>query len=48
MIFRNLNTSNISDPTSLDKIINNLAQEVEYAWEKQSKIIKITKHSKSW
>jgi len=48
MIFRTLNTSNISDPTSLDKLVNDLAQEVEYTWDKYSKIVKITKHSKSW
>jgi len=48
MIFRNLNMSNISDLTSLDKIINDLAQEIEYTWEKHSKIVKITKYSKSW
>ena len=46
-VFKSLNISNISDLTSLDKIINNLAQEIENAWEKHSKIIKITKHSKS-
>jgi len=48
MIFRNLNMSNISDLTSLDKIVNDLAQEVKYAWEKHLKIVKIMKHSKSW
>jgi len=48
MIFRNLNMFNILNPTSLDKIINDLAQEVKYAWEKHLKIVKITKHSRSW
>jgi len=48
MIFRNLNMSNISDPTDLDKIINDLAQEIEYTWEKHLKIVKILKYSKSW
>jgi len=48
MIFRNLNTSNISDPTSLDKIVNDLAQEIEYTWKKHLKIVKILKRSKSW
>jgi len=31
VIFRNLNMFNIPDPTSLDKIINDLAQEIKYA-----------------
>jgi len=48
VIFRNLNMSNVSDTTSLDKIINDLAQEVEYTWEKHSKVVKIMKHFKSW
>ena len=29
LIFRSLNISNILDLTSLDKIVNNLAQEIE-------------------
>ena len=40
--------SNISDSSSLDKIINDLAQEIKNAWEKHSNIVKITKYSKSW
>ena len=48
IIFRNINTSNISGPISLDKIFNDLAQEVKSTWEKHSKIVKIMKHSKSW
>ena len=46
-IFRNLNTSNILDSTSLDKLINDLAQENEHTWGKHLKIVKIIKHSKS-
>ena len=48
LVFRSLNMFNISDSTSLDKIINNLVQEIENAWEKHLKIVKIMKHSKSW
>jgi len=48
LVFRSLNMSNISYSTSLDKIINDLVQEIENAWEKHLKIVKITKHSKSW
>ena len=48
LVFRSLNMFNISDSTSLDKIINNLVQEIENGWEKHLKIVKIMKHSKSW
>ena len=48
LIFRNLNTSNILDLSSLDKLVHDFAQEIEHAWEKHSKIVNITKHSKSW
>jgi len=45
---RNLNMSNLSDITSLDRAVNNFADVVKSAWEKNSKIINIMKHSKSW
>ena len=45
---RNLNTSNLLDTTSLDRVVNNVANTVKSTWEKNSKIINITKHSKSW
>jgi len=45
---RNLNVSNLFDIASLDNVINNFANKVNNAWEKSSKIINITKHSKSW
>jgi len=47
-IFKNLNISNILDSTSLDNLVNDLAQEIERAWDKHLKMIKITKYSKSW
>ena len=40
--------SNILDSTSLDKLVNNLAQEIKHTWKIHLKIVKITKHSKSW
>jgi len=40
---RNLNTSNLSDITSLDNIVNEFANKVKSTWEKSSKIINITK-----
>ena len=45
---RNLNTSNLLDITSLDRVVNEFASIVNSAWEKNSKIINVTKHSKSW
>ena len=40
--------TNLLDTTRLDKVVNDLAQEIENAWEKHLKIVNITKHSKSW
>ena len=45
---RNLNTSNLSDINSLENIVNTLANNVEHAWEKNSKTINIMRYSKSW
>ena len=47
-IIKNLNMSNILDSSSLNNLVNSLAQEVENAWDKHSKIVRIMKHSKSW
>ena len=47
-IIKNLNTSNISDSSSLDNLVNSLTQEVKNAWNKHSKTVRIMKHSKSW
>ena len=38
----------MSDVASLDRAVNKFANVVENAWEKNSKVINITKHSKSW
>ena len=45
---RNFNTSNLLDKASLDRVVNEFANTVESTWEKNSKVINITKHSKSW
>ena len=47
-LIRNLHTSNLLDKDSLERVVNEFAEAVEYAWEKNSKIVNITKHSKSW
>jgi len=44
---KDLTTSNISDIASLNRAVNEFANTVENAWEKNSKVINITKHSKS-
>ena len=44
---RNLNISNLSDIASLDRAVNDFANMVKSAWEKNLKIINITKYSKS-
>jgi len=48
LIFKNLNTFNILDSSSLNKLVNDFAQEIEHTWKKHSKIVNIMKHSKSW
>ena len=45
---RNLNMSNLSDITSLDRVVSDFTNTIKSAWEKNSKIINIMKHSKSW
>ena len=45
---RNINISNLLDVSSLDRVINKFTNGVENAWEKNAKVINITKYSKSW
>jgi len=45
---RNIDTSNISDIASLNRAVNKFASTVEVTWEKNLKVINITRHSKSW
>jgi len=45
---RNINISNILDVASLDRAVNEFANTVKDSWEKNLKVINITKHSKSW
>ena len=46
--FRNINTSDLSNIDSLEVIIQLLAHTMEGIWGKNSKIVNITKQSKSW
>ena len=48
IFIKNLNTSNLSDITSLDNVVNEFTNKVKSTWEKSSKIINITRHSKIW
>jgi len=45
---RNLNMSNLLSVSSLDNAVNEFANAVESAWVKNSKVVNITKYSKSW
>ena len=47
-VIKSVNTSDILNIESLEIDVLNLAYSVERTWEKHSKIVNITKHSKSW
>jgi len=46
--FTELNTLNILEKHQLEKVITDFANIVESMWTKNSKIVNIMKHSKSW
>jgi len=46
--FSKIDTSSISNISDLDEIVSNWADIVDYSWSKHSKLINITKCSKSW
>jgi len=47
-LIRNLDMSNLSNIDRLENIVNSLALNIERAWEKNSKLVNISRHSKSW
>ena len=47
-MIREINTSDLSDIKSLENVVHALAYSMKSIWEKNSKIVNITKHSKSW
>jgi len=47
-IIKNLNISNMPDINKLENIVNTLALNTEHVWRKNSKLVNITRHSKSW
>jgi len=48
VIFKNLETSNITDKDNLENTINHLEVLIKQAWIKNAKHSRITKHSKQW
>jgi len=46
--FTKLNLSNISNISDLEKVILDFANIIDHTWMKYSKLVNITKHSKSW
>ena len=45
---KNLDISSLSNINRLEDVVNTFASNIEYAWEKNSRHINITRHSKSW
>jgi len=45
---KDIDTSNLSDIISLKNAVYTFACSLDIIWEKNSKIVNITKHSKSW
>ena len=48
LIFKNLDTTNITNKECLENTVNNLDLLVNQAWIKNAKQTRITKHSKQW
>ena len=46
--FKSINMNNLSDVESLENVINSFTNAIKKTWEKNTKIINITKHSRSW
>ena len=45
---RNLDISNLMDNIKLENLVNLFGLRIDWAWEKNAKCIRITKHSKQW
>jgi len=47
-IFKNLDTSNITNKVYLENTVNHLNSLIDQAWNKNAKRSRLTKHSKQW
>ena len=47
-IIKNLNVSDLSSIDKLENIVNTLASNTECVWRKNSKLVNVTRYSKSW
>jgi len=47
-IIKNLDVSDISNIDKLENIVNTLASNTEHTWGKNSKLVNVTRYSKSW
>ena len=45
---KKINISDLSNISKLEEVVNSLTSSINFAWNKNSKCVKITKHSKSW
>jgi len=48
VIIRNLNTSNLMNNVKRENLVNLFRSRIDWAWEKNAKCIRITKHSTQW
>ena len=48
LIFKNLNTSSLTDRNNLENTVNYLESLINQAWNKNAKRLRIMKHSKQW
>ena len=46
--FKMLDTSNIEDIIKLEQVVNQLGSIIDQSWSKNTKKLKISKHSKQW
>ena len=47
-VIKKLDISNISEISILEEAVNNFAKGMDNVWNKNTKFVNITKHSKSW
>jgi len=47
-LIRNQDMSNLSDIDRLENVVNSLTLNIEHTWEKNSKLVNISRYSKSW